>query len=165
MPPKAFAAVTKRSGISLTVVDSIRSQFGTSFAATLYRLATAAAIPVAAGLFCYRSTRSEDFKARQGTLFPGSCPHTSQPKYRRQSFHHSASYPRHLIFPWNKSLPFESIVYSAARKGGMCFGSETLEPKGGVRATFRVEAVPAPYQRTDGHTEWPDVLALLIVLP
>lgn len=165
MPPAAIQCALRGTGISLSAVDVVKGQFGTSYEATLYRVATAATLPVAAGRFRYRSTKAEEFKARQGSLFPA--PAGSSPaglKYRRQSFHRSASYPEHLIFPWNKSLPVESIAYEAIRAGQIVSAEEVLQPKAALRARFRVEAVIAPYQPDDAHDEWPDVLVLLTLL-
>ncbi len=165
MPEDAFRRVLVGTGVTLEAVDSLRRRFGTSYEATLYRIATAAPGPVAAGRFCYRSTKSEDFKARQGTLFPSKGGNAQvAPKYRRQSFHHSRSYPSHLIFPWNKSLPPESVAYQAARTGEVQSATESLQPKANIRMSFRVEAILAPYQRDDVDGEWPDVLVLITLL-
>jgi hypothetical protein len=164
MPPAAFVRTLKSAGISLAAVDAVRRQFGTSFTATLYRMACTAGTAVAAGLFCYRSTKAEDLIARQGTLFPQKAKRSTGPKYRRQSFHHSPSFPAQLIFPWNKSLPHESAAYEAARTGAIIAATEVLQPKANVRATFRVEAISAPYQPPDADGEWPDVLVLLTLL-
>ena len=165
MPENSFRQVLAGTGITLDAVESLQRQFGTSYEATLYRIATAAPGPVAAGRFCHRSTKAEDFRARQGTLFPPKGGNALvAPKYRRQSFHHSRSYPNELIFPWNKSLPVESVAYEAARTGEAQCATEALQPKTHFSVPFRIEAIPAPYQPDGVDSEWPDVLVLLTLL-
>jgi hypothetical protein len=48
-----------------------------------------------------------------------------------------------LIFPWNKSLPAESVVYKAAQVGSLMSAIEDLSAKSRDTARFLVEAVPA----------------------
>jgi hypothetical protein len=164
MPRDAFAVAVREVGFGLDYVDLLRRRFGTSFEATAYRVATVSKLQVAVGLFSYRYTKAEIDKPNQGALFP-----TKQrdaqvtPKYRRQSFHASSTYPPGLIMPWNKSLPADGAAYRAARSGKTERGTEILQARAQLRATFLVQAVPAPYQPETVDPEWPNMFVLLRV--
>jgi hypothetical protein len=164
MPVADFRRVVAETGACLEAVDRIRRRFGTSFEATLYRMATTATEAVAAALFCFRNPKMIDDRKRQLGLFP-SKPRREESleKYRRQSFHQSPTYPQRLIFPWNKSLPIDSAAYGAARSGRVVKATEDLEVKARNRGQFLVEAVPAPYQAPNVNADWPNVLVLLKV--
>jgi hypothetical protein len=163
MPLAAFQRAAAKTGLGLATINTLRRQFGTSFEATAYRIATTAQSPTAVGLFCYRAPKAQSV-AKQGMLF--GTPEARTPsdlKYRRQSFHYSASYPQQLVFPWNKSLPAESIVYSAPRAARIVTASEQLSAKGKYTARFYVEAVVAPYQPPAISSEWPNIIVMLKV--
>lgn len=161
MPTSAFRAVAGHAQPTLAVVDDLRREFGTSFEATAYRVATAAAEPVAVARFCFRRTKAQTGRARNGQLFPEEEIASETSKYRRQSFHASPSYPKDLVFPWNKSLPEQSVAYTARESTGLVSATEILAPRTRAIAPFRVEAIVAPYQRGDAAHEWPDILVLL----
>lgn len=166
MPTPEVRRLIARVGISLRTVDEVRAHFGTSYEATLYRMVKTASAAVAAGRFCYREPKGHGRRSAQGNLFqPTPVVTTSLAKYRRQSFHFSASsYPSRLLIPWNKSLPPESIASVAAHSDRVESAVELLEIKNGVKAQFQVEAVSARYQPPSADPEWPDVLVLLTLI-
>jgi len=162
MPSAEFNPVIAQEGLTLRSVDHVRRRFGTSFEATLYRMATSSREPVAAGRFCFRNPKTIDHRSHHPNLF-GSPQKSDESllRYRRQSFHHSASYPQRLILPWNKSLRVGSVTYRAAQSAAVMIETEDVEVKRGVAGRFLVEAVPAPYQPADANGGAPDMLVLL----
>lgn len=84
---------------SLSSVEGLASYFGTSFEATVYRLATAHPGLAVAGMLQYRWTKDEDRRlaktADQRVLFAADStllrPQPGERKYRRQSVHLSAA--------------------------------------------------------------------------
>jgi hypothetical protein len=149
---------------SLNNVESLAARFGSSFEATVYRLATAHPALAVAGLLQYRQRKEEERKAqkleRQSRLFPGVVKPgiSDSPKYRRQSCYLSEQCGDDFTVRWNKSFDPSSVVYRAATDGGVQASIEVLPNEAGLRG--RIEAVRAPYQRENAHPEHPDVLFL-----
>jgi len=167
MPRRGFRLAAERFGFGIVFVDQIAQEFGTSFEATLYRMATTANFPAAAGLarFRYRKGESADPRASTGFLFGCNEIGTDEiplPKYRRQSFHQSASFPTQSVVPWNKSFPETSRIYQAAQSGVIERGTEVI-PLGrqGKDLVCSIEAVSAPFQPPDINPERPEILFLL----
>jgi Zn-dependent peptidase ImmA (M78 family) len=149
-------------GYSLRNLDSLCQTFGSSYEATVFRLATAHPGMAISGLLRYRLTMGEQRRAAntsQGLLFGGEAGETEEtahPKYRRQSIYISDTCGEHLTIRWNKSFDETSCVYNAGRNGGVHFGRESLP--NGSSTIGRLEAVKAPYQREEAHPEFADVL-------
>ena len=57
---------------------------------------------------------------------------------------------------WNKSFPMESVVYGAASNDAVQIGHEALPNK--VMETGHIEAVRAPYQRSEVNPRFGDIL-------
>ena len=165
MPRETFLRVVKGIGFGIGHVDQIRKPFGTSFEACLYRLATTAPFPVAAGLAKFRLRRGEEEASRllQRNLFSRALtdPHMPQEKYRRQSFHTSDKFPSGLTIHWNKSFPENSCVYRASQSGAIESGHETIPLGSGKYLSCLMESVIAPFQPDDVDADWQDVLFLL----
>lgn len=148
---------------SLTAVDEVAADFGTSFEATTFRMASAHPGIAVAGLLKYRHTVGEQRQLSnpsQRTLFKSSTVGVkSSPvrKYRRQSLHLSESAEDHTI-RWNKSFDVASVVYQARKKRGVVIGAEVLP--NGREETGRLEAIVAPFQREDADAAFPDVIFL-----
>jgi len=114
---------------SLSSVQRLASYFGTSFEATVYRLATAHPGLAVAGMLQYRWTKDEGRRLARTTdqcvLFASDTTFQRQPaerKYRRQSVHLSAACQEHeYTIRFNKSFDPSSIVYRA-QEGGICSG-------------------------------------------
>ena len=147
---------------SLRNVEELSQAFGSSFEATVFRLATAHPGRAVSGLLRYRLSLPEQRKAvqtHQPSLFgeerdgSGETPH---PKYRRQSIHLSELCDEYLTVRWNKSFDETSCVYEAGRNGGIHSAREALP--NATSMTGCLEAVRAPYQREDAHSEFADVL-------
>jgi hypothetical protein len=147
----------------LQAVPRLSERFGSSYEATVFRLATAYRGFALAGLLIDRYRKNEE-----RTLAIVSQPHLfadtrftaepPQPKYRRQSLHASmACRPEHLI-PWNKSFPESSCVYVAAEADEIQRGQETLPTRS--QELGYIEAIRAPYQRTVDPSRRPDMLFL-----
>lgn len=146
---------------SLASVASLASYFGTSFEATVYRLATAHPGIAAAGLLRYRHTREEErvfAKPTAMSLFTEAIvppPQPAERKYRRQSVHLSpASGENEYTIRFNKSFDPGSIVYMA-RQGGIHTGFESLPNASSAKG--RIEAMLCPYQCEDADSEFGDV--------
>ena len=165
MPRESFLRVVQGIGLGIGHVDQIREPFGASIEACLYRLATTAPFPVAAGLAKFRLRRAEEEASRQlqRNLFSRALndPHMPQKKYRRQSFHRSDKFPIGLTIHWNKSFPENSCVYRASQSGAIESGHETIPLGSGKYLSCLMESVTAPFQPDDVDAEWPDVLFLL----
>lgn len=165
MPREAFLRVVKGIGFGLAHIDQIRKPFGTSFEACLYRLATTAPFPVAAGLAKFRLKRGEEEASRllQRNLFSRALTdaHMPQKKYRRQSFHTSDKFPIELTIHWNKSFPENSCVYRASQSGAIECGHETIPLGSGKFLFCLMESMVAPFQPHDVDADWRDVLFLL----
>jgi Zn-dependent peptidase ImmA (M78 family) len=163
MPRPAFRQAVAETGFGVEFVDALRRRFGTSFEATLYRMAQTADFPVASGLFVRRLRKSERAEqAESGLLFADVIHPEAKPKYRRQSFHCSATYPTELVIPWNKSVPDSSCVYTAAHTGLLAEHVERLGADGRRLGFFaQVQAIPAPYQPDNVEVGWPNMLVLL----
>lgn len=160
MPLDRFRAVVGQQ-FGFASVEAAAAHFGSSFESTAFRMATANPGIAAAGLLMFRRRKGEELaiqgNAPQLALFGGasSLPAPAAPKYRRQSFFTSeACGPEHLV-PWNKSFGAESAVYRAGREGTLQSGAEPLPNK--ATAIGRIEAMPAPYQRS-ANAELPDIL-------
>ena len=160
MPLKEFQR--QASGrFSLSGVEKLASYFGTSFEATLYRLATAHPGLAVAGMLQYRLTKDEERSLAattdQTVLFPfrklQSQP--AQRKYRRQSVHLSAACREdEYTIRFNKSFDPSSIVYKA-REGGIQSSVESLPNLASVSG--RIEAMLCPYQSDNADADFGDV--------
>jgi len=147
----------------LASVASLASYFGTSFEATVYRLATSHPGIAVAGLLRYRHTREEERRLAQTTtmsLFTeaiGTPPKPAERKYRRQSVHLSPASPENeYTIRFNKSFDPSSIVYTA-REGSIRIrtGFESLPNASSAKG--RIEAMLCPYQGQDADPEFGDV--------
>ena len=146
----------------LAAAERLSRYFGTSFEATVYRLATAHPGLAVAGMLQYRLTRQEDRTlakiSNQRVLFATDISLESQPaerKYRRQSVHLSASCAENeYTIRFNKSFDPTSIVYKA-REGGIQMGVESLPNLSG--ALGRIEALLCPYQSDNADEKFGDV--------
>jgi|GraSoi2013_100cm_1033763.scaffolds.fasta_scaffold34075_3 hypothetical protein len=147
---------------SLAMAAELAEKFGSSFEATVFRLATAHPGFAVAGLLKYRLRRAEERKLgnpSQARLFQTAKECESdrpEPKYRRQSFFASSSCGDEYTIRWNKSFATESCVYVAARSGSLCNAVEFLPNLAGQPGLL--EAVRAPFQREDAHPEFPELL-------
>jgi Zn-dependent peptidase ImmA (M78 family) len=159
MPTDEFlSALGGRWGLER--VPELCQRFGSSFEATVYRLATTSRSIALAGLVRFRRRKEEErlvLAARQQELFAtGAEREVPNPKYRRQSLHVSdACAMRHTI-PWNKSFDPSSLVYRAAHVAQTAL--EELPNR--ESALGLLEAVIAPYQRVGSDETHPDVLFL-----
>jgi Zn-dependent peptidase ImmA (M78 family) len=161
MPLEEFRAEL-RGYFTLAIVEKLTEKFGSSFEATVFRLATAHPGIAVAGLLRYRLRKGEeraladsseqllfhDMK-RAGGKVPGL-------KYRRQSFFSSAACNDQHTIRWNKSFDLESCVYLAAKSGDIVKELEVLPNQSRQEGTL--EVVRAPFQRDDAHPEFPDLL-------
>lgn len=150
------------SAYTIKVVERLCQTFGTSFEATLYRLATAHPGLAVAGLLKFRHTLGEGRQlsaAKQQHLFRHGETHSEtnpEKKYRRQSLFLSDACDDGYIVRWNKSFHPGSCVYTACRDSRVVEGYEILPNQAGMYG--RLEAVRAPYQRDDADEEFADVL-------
>jgi hypothetical protein len=161
MPTEEFAEELG-DDIGLAAVPRLCQRFGSSYEATVYRLATASNQTVIAGSLQFRYRREEERQltaVRQPFLFEGlSDGKLPQAKYRRHSLHMSdVCGPQHII-PWNKSFDESSCVYGAAAKPGIQFGREVLPNR--CDDFGMIEVARAPYQRTETDPGTPDILFL-----
>lgn len=150
---------------SLQSVNNLASEFGASQEATVFRLATANPRRAVAGSLRFRRTKDGEEKYRaltfgaQRSIFGLDLQMKpviiETPKYRRQSFHMSESYPNRMIIPWNKSFDVSSCVYGT-EEGQVSIAFEALPIRFPVSG--RLEAMDAPYQRPDSDPDHPDVL-------
>ena len=169
MPRQEFRAEVGREW-SVASVTRLVQRFGSSFEATLFRLASAHPGTAAAGLLKYRRRKEEQraiermqIVVGQRSLFSVQTHITSEvpePKYRRQSFHMSDRFPDRLVVRWNKSFDSGSIIFKAAKSSGVLSANEPLP--NGANTNGRLEAVVAPYQRADADSDHPDVLFLWV---
>jgi hypothetical protein len=161
MPLEEFR-VEARNDFHLQAVPRLSEIFGTSYEATVFRLATANPGIACAGLLRYRRKKDEqrlqDAQANQLSLLNGGCSvrEVPEPKYRRQSFHPSAECGEEYVIRWNKSFDTTSCVYAAARTDMICSSVEALPSSS--RAPGLLEAVRAPFQREEAPAENPDIL-------
>lgn len=144
-------------------VRRLAERFGSSYEATLYRLATTHPRLAVAGRLEYRLRRSETRKMQAPKRTPlfapsGASAEAFQPKYRRQSLHSSLACDVNHLIPWNKSFDETSCVYRAGTLEEVVRGFESLpnrSPELGV-----IEAIQAPYQYSTADSDFPDVLFL-----
>lgn len=157
-----------RLDYSLNVVEEVAADFGTSFEATAFRMASANPGIAVGGLLKYRFTVGEQRQLSspvQRTLFKSATKKTQLSrtrKYRRQSLHLSEPSTDDHTIRWNKSFDVSSVVYEARRKHCVVTAVETLPNESGE--VGRLEAVVAPYQREDADPEFPDVIFLWTAL-
>jgi Zn-dependent peptidase ImmA (M78 family) len=165
MPLNKFQSAVGAS-MRLDAVDRLAERFGSSYEATVFRMATAFDGIAMAGLLRYRRRVGEEraLRARsaQRNFFTkaegnGS---TDEPakKYRRQSLHFSDSCRAEHLIPWNKSFDFASCVYIAGQDSRICRAQEELPNKS--KQVGNIEAVRAPYQRENCDPDFEDVLFL-----
>lgn len=147
---------------SLLAVEKLSSYFGTSFEATVYRLATAHPGLAVAGMLQYRLTKDEERSltatTNQGVLFSNLRKLQSQPaerKYRRQSVHLSAACREdEYTIRFNKSFDPRSVVYKAC-EGGIQSGIESLPNL--ANASGLIEGMLCPYQGDNAESDYGDV--------
>ncbi|HTU48519.1 MAG TPA: ImmA/IrrE family metallo-endopeptidase [Bryobacteraceae bacterium] len=140
--------------ISLLAIPRLCERFGSSYEATVYRLATTYERIAIAGLLKYRHRKNEVKKiasSQRPLLFAavneGTAPRA---KLRRQSLHTSDSCgPQHVI-QWNKSFSEDSCVYRAATQAGMQSDFERLPNS--CEEEGIIEAVRAPFQTPKGRS-------------
>ena len=147
----------------LDIVDRLSVAFGSSYEATVYRLASAHPGTAIAGLVKFRLTVGEERRRQQQSSQPQlfsepAIPYPGEPikKYRRQSLHLSEACSARHIVRWNKSFDQSSVVYVAGENGGIHSALEALPNSDGTVGTL--EAVRAPYQREDADEHFRDVL-------
>jgi Zn-dependent peptidase ImmA (M78 family) len=161
MPLAEFRQVS-RGNFSITNVEELSAAFGSSYEATVFRLATAHPGTAVAGLLRYRLAVAEQRKAaitQQSLLFDKlnqELTHAPVAKYRRQSIHLSEYCEEGLTVRWNKSFDTTSCVYMAGKNGGVHTAMELLP--NGTNIPGCIEAIRAPYQREDADSDFPDVL-------
>lgn len=161
MPVEEFRGEL-RGCFTLANVEELTKTFGSSFEATVFRLATAHPGIAVAGLLRYRLRKDEEralTNSSEQLLFQ-DMRHTRnavpEPKYRRQSFFSSTACKDQHTIRWNKSFDLESCVYLAAKSGNIVRGLEVLPNQSTQEGIL--EVVRAPFQREDAHPEFPDLL-------
>lgn len=141
----------------LGIVPRLAARFGTSYEATVYRLASAATGVAVAGLLRHRLRKNEVRSSRQPSLFGNhKVVRPATPKYRRQSLYSSDICTDEHLIRWNKSFEEASCVYRAHESNGIVYGVEQLPNSTG--APGLIEAVIAPFQRVNSDSSLPDVL-------
>ena len=106
MPEDDFRRAVGREYV-LERLPELCDRFGTSYEATLFRLATAHPHIAVAGLARYRAKKGQEQReVAQEALFGRTIPSRITPelRYRRQSFFPSAAAGRQSFVPWNKSF-------------------------------------------------------------
>jgi len=167
MPLEEFRAEA-RNDFRLQAIPCLSEIFGSSYEATVFRLATANPGIACAGLLRCRWKKNEkqllDARANQLSLLNtgSSVEELPEPKYRRQSFHSSAECGEEYVIRWNKSFDPTSCFYSAARTNEIFSSVESLPSLS--RAPGLLQAVQAPFQREEAHTENPDILFFWVKL-
>jgi Zn-dependent peptidase ImmA (M78 family) len=162
MPLGEFQSTAAVTGYSLSAVPSLMERFGSSFEATVFRLASAHPGIAVAGSLRYRLRVGEERQRKAATqtqLFFSRVIDKGeelQPKYRRQSLHISEACNDDYTIRWNKSFPMESVVYSTAISGAVQVGRESLPSN--ITKRGHLEATRAPYQRDDADPMFGDVL-------
>lgn len=152
---------------TLRRAQDIANRFGSSLEATVFRLATAHSGTAIAGTAFFRHTKGDEAKLacpalnNPNSLFSapagGNQPLVQVPKYRRQSFHASEGCPRGLMIPWNKSFDAASCIYRAEYQHiASSVEAHPMDPD----AFGLMEAICAPFQRSEALTGRPDVLFL-----
>lgn len=145
---------------NLESVETLAAFFGSSFEATVYRLATAHPGKAVAGLLQFRISGEEqrliEREANQILLFPRSASKLKEirPKYRRQGCYLSHACDENYFIPWNKSFDLSSTIYQNA--GGITTAFEKLPNK--TKQAGRLASVRAPYQRENAHKNSVDLL-------
>lgn len=144
-------------------VPRLAGVFGSSYEATLYRLATTDAGVALAGRLKYRRRKNEELKlrdTRQQQLFNANEASVDlpTPKYRRQSLHTSEACGSKNLIPWNKSFEENSCVYLARSTNEIVRAVETLPNRAGDIGI--IECIQAPYEYSPSEAGFPDVLFL-----
>ncbi len=153
MPLEEFRDVAAHD-YGLDALPRLCERFGSSYEATLFRLASAHPGVAVAGLLRYRRRKSEErILSATASQLPLGDP---RPKYRLQSFHASFACGNKYKVPWNKSFDEASCVYTAGRSSSKCTAEEALPNASGDRGLL--EAVRAPFQRSEANPEFSDVL-------
>jgi hypothetical protein len=167
MPVEDFRSAVGIDWSIRVIPPRLTAQFGASFEATTFRLASAHQDVAAAGLLKYRRRKEEQRTAEraeaakaQGSLFSRANLGTAvpEPKYRRQSFHVSDNFPERFTVRWNKSFDENSVVYRAVNSSTALRHDEPLP--NGTSVLGRLESIAAPYQREDADLNHPDLLFL-----
>lgn len=164
MPENEFQA-SVASEWSMKSVARLAETFGSSLEATVFRLASAYPGIAAAGSLRFRRTKGDEAKLRlvseaeQTSFFDlEPCdrgPRVAPPKYRRQAFHASDTFPASQIVPWNKSFDQESIVYQVELD--KIYTAEEHLPNG-TDSKGVLEVMHTPYQWEEADPEHPDIL-------
>ncbi|MDX2151482.1 MAG: ImmA/IrrE family metallo-endopeptidase [Bryobacteraceae bacterium] len=160
MPSEEFVEALG-GDFGLHAVPALAARFGSSYEATVFRLATTYHGLAIAGSLRFRLRKREQEAhacSHQQRLFstdPDSVTPV-QPKYRRQSLHLSLECSESHLIPWNKSFDVSSCVYRAGRSQGIQTGREALPNRAKLIGT--IQAVRAPYQRGDIDSDYGDVL-------
>ena len=142
-------------------VPRLADRFGSSYEATVYRLATSYDGFALAGRLTYRLRLSEQRQlrdARQQDLFRSNdSSHVGPtPKYRRQSLHCSPACGTRYLIPWNKSFDQASRVYETKDSEEIGRANEPLPNRSNQMGLL--ECIRAPYQDSSSDPNFPDVL-------
>lgn len=162
MPEEEFL-VERGDEFGLKDVPRLAERFGSSYEATLYRLATTHQRLAVAGRLEYRLRVNEKRQmqdAKQKHLFASGevSAVTFRPKYRRQSLHSSLACGSNHLIPWNKSFDETSCVYRAGTMSEVVRGFESLPNRSAEPG--EIECVQAPYQYSHSDSNFPDILFL-----
>lgn len=162
MPAEEFLK-ERGDQFGLKDVPRLAERFGSSYEATLYRLATTHPRLAVAGRLEYRLRMNEKrqmLDENQKDLFASSNASAEpfQPKYRRQSLYSSSACGVNHLIPWNKSFDETSCVYRAGTMAEIARGFESLPNRSGELGL--IECVQAPYQYSPSDPNFPDVLFL-----
>lgn len=162
MPEDEFLE-ERGTAFGLSDVPRLAERFGSSYEATVYRLATTHQGLAVAGRLKYRFRKSEERQLqdeKQKLLFASSDLVAEIPnrKYRRQSLHSSAACRASDLIPWNKSFAETSCVYRAVTTQDVARGIESLPNRASESGS--IECVQAPYQYPLSDLDFPDVLFL-----
>jgi len=163
MPTEEFLK-ERGENFGIKDVPRLAGIFGSSYEATLYRLASTHPGLAIAGRLKYRLRKSEERKLRdvkQQQLFTSGevrADALPTPKYRRQSLHTSQTCGPENLIPWNKSFDESSSVYLARTTDDIVRGFEMLPNRASNIGT--IECVQAPYEYSPSEAGFPDVLFL-----
>lgn len=162
MPQEEFVE-ERGDEFGLKDVPRLAERFGSSYEATLYRLATSYSGLAIAGRLEHRLRLSEERQMQDATqkrLFASGdvAAETFRPKYRRQSLHSSLACGANELIPWNKSFDETSCVYRAGTMSEVVGGFEGLPNRSGELGF--IESVQAPYQYSLSDRNLPGVLFL-----
>lgn len=138
MPPPTFADRARADGVSFSVAQKLAREYAVSQTAALVQLARLAPTPHAVVLWRLKHKKADRHHHPNQISMFGESPSSPAKKLRVEWVLRGQN---GLLIPQNKSVPENTLIYTAWLEGRFTSGEDTLD-LGAVQGRFRTENLP-----------------------